>query len=431
MYLFFPVLFHWRSVLFVCIGLGSSWSPVVSAAAYSLQSAIQIAQSQDPWLQKSLFQQASLVARSISAGTLPNPRIQLGVTNLPLDSFSFSQEGMSQLKLGISQTFPRGDSRALQHTKLGQLSEVQPLARADRYAQVAVKVAHRWLEVFRSQHSMALIQQNRELFDHLLDLVQSSYASAAGPTLQHDVIRAQLALSRLDVRLSVWQHRHDAELAKLSEWLLDPALSIQVPDDGTPLVSPIDPVLLSRPSVSDRLLTHPKLLVLQQKLAVAKTDVALARQTDQPEWGLNASYGLRGNHRSDLFSIGLSVNIPLFSDVRPVHQVQAAVAEQQAVVSEHTLALRHLQAGFASAKADYVRLSERKALFDDRLLHELAELADAALTAYTNDNGSFTDVMRARIDVLNARIDAFQIEVDRLKALAQLHYFLVGATSDE
>ena len=431
MFFYRLIISRWRSVVCVCFGLSSCLGSVTFAAEYTLQAAIQIAQAQDPWLQTSLFRQQSLAARSISAGTLPNPSVHLGVSNLPLDSFSFSQDGMSQLKLGISQKFPRGDSRALQQTKLEQLSLLQPLARADRKAQVAMNVTHLWLEVFRSQQSMALIVQDQGLFEHLVDVVQSSYSSATGPTLQQDVIRAQLALTRLEDRVSVLQHQRDSQLAKLSEWLVDPDISIQVSGDGKRLVPPIDEFNMYQLSVADQFSTHPKVLFLNQQLAAAKTDIELARQSYQPEWGLNASYGLRGNHRSDLFSIGLSVDVPLFSDDRQDHQIRAAIAEQQAILSERTLVLRQLQAGFATAKADYVRLTERKALFDDRLLNELAEQAEATLTAYTNDNGSFADVMRARIGELNARIEAFQIEIDRQKALAQLHYFLVGATSDE
>jgi hypothetical protein len=54
------------------------------------------------------------------------------------------------------------------------------------------------------------------------------------------------------------------------------------------------------------------------------------------------------------------------------------------------------------------------------------EQAEASLAAYTHDDGDFSEVVRARIAVLNARIDALDIEVERLKSISQLNYFLVA-----
>mgnify|MGYP002067641612 CR=1 FL=1 len=47
------------------------------------------------------------------AGALEDPRLGIAVLNLPTDTFRFDQEAMTQFKVGISQVFPRGDSRAL------------------------------------------------------------------------------------------------------------------------------------------------------------------------------------------------------------------------------------------------------------------------------------------------------------------------------
>jgi|GEM_PF-5219437 len=40
-----------------------------------------------------------LDALSVEAGSLPDPSVSLGVANLPIDTFDFSQEGMTQFKV--------------------------------------------------------------------------------------------------------------------------------------------------------------------------------------------------------------------------------------------------------------------------------------------------------------------------------------------
>ena len=154
--------------------------------------AVRKAQAGDPWLDGSRFREENLRSLSVSAGTLPDPTVSLGVANLPTDSFNFGQEPMTQLKVGVSQMFPRGDTRSLRQEKLERLSRIQPFAREDRKASVAVIVSHLWLEARRSQQTVGLIEKDRGLFEHLVDVAQSGYATAFARTRQQDLVRAQL-----------------------------------------------------------------------------------------------------------------------------------------------------------------------------------------------------------------------------------------------
>lgn len=93
----------------------------------TLERAIQVAQEQDPWLQSNRYRQQAVAAQSKAASTLPDPMVSVSVANLPVDNFDFSQEAMTQLKLGVSQSLPRGDTLALSEKRLQQLSEEFPL----------------------------------------------------------------------------------------------------------------------------------------------------------------------------------------------------------------------------------------------------------------------------------------------------------------
>ena len=119
---------------------------VVSAAAtangITLEQAVLMARDSDPWLAGSEYRQRAVEALGTAAGSLPDPMLSLGLANLPTDTFEFDQEPMTQFKVGVSQTFPRGDSRQLQRRRLSVLGASHPLQREDRRARVAVTVAH-------------------------------------------------------------------------------------------------------------------------------------------------------------------------------------------------------------------------------------------------------------------------------------------------
>ena len=417
-----------------------------ATAAMTLAEAIATAQHNDPWIEGSELRQQAVAARAVVAGTLPDPTVDLAFANLPTDTFDFDQEAMTQFKVGVVQTFPRGDSRALGQRRLNLLGEQFPYQRDERRARLAVAVTEVWLEAWRARESIRLIEEDRQLFEHLVDVAQSSYATAVGRTRQQDLVRAQLELTRLEDRLSVLYEQLETSRAQLGEWLREnPAtavsgqalwqdysavqLSRQLPDlrlqhpelyRGGALAAPGEIAAL----VSD----HPALLGIDRRIDASQVDVELARQKYRPEWKLNASYGYResgpmGQARPDFFSVGVAFDVPLFTSRRQDKQLQSAIADSEAMRTEKMLALRKMVANFETRYARLQRLEQRQQLYRSRLLLEMAEQAEASLTAYTRDDGDFAEVVRARIAGLNARIEALDIDIARLQTIAQLNYF--------
>ena len=150
----------------------------------SFEKAIHVAQQNDPWLDGSRHKQQSLERLSYAATTQPDPKISVAFANLPTDGFDFSQEGMTQFKVGVSQMFARGDSLSIKNQQLKLQSQQQPLQRQDRINKVVVTVGSLWLDLYRVQKSIILIEKNRGLFEQLAEVAEASYSSALGKTRQ-------------------------------------------------------------------------------------------------------------------------------------------------------------------------------------------------------------------------------------------------------
>jgi len=416
-----------------------------------LDVAIIQAQQNDPWLVENQFRQDALVSQSISAGTLPDPIASLSLLNMPTDGFDFNQENMTQLKVGVSQMFPRGDTLRLQTKKLQLLSEQNPHLRADRKERIAVIVTEFWLEVFNAKESIRLIEQDRDLFEQLLDISAASYSTAFGGTQQQDVIRAQLELTRLDDRLTKLKQQQDVAQKKLTQWVSGQFVeqytrsdlgsstysNIEIDSQQLPQLVLQRPqlVTLDDPELSEKLaaylVQHPSVLALESRILASKTDVELSKQKYKSQWGLNAAYSYRadqqsGRSRADFLSLGINFDLPLFTENKQDKQLQAAVSESEAIKTQKWLLLRKMIAEFQAAKVKLQRLDQRSKLYRQELLPKIHEQAEAALTAYTNDEGDFAEVVRARIDVLDAEIDNLEINVDRQKTISQLNYYLVN-----
>ena len=431
---------QWVFLLLLLVGI-----PVLAqdqSGILALDDAIVLAISSDPWLSGSRHREEALHSESVSAATLPDPKVSLMAANFPTDSFDINQEAMTQLTVGVSQMFPRGDSLELSSRQKRELAAQEPLLRRDRKAKVTTTVTKLWLEAFKAQESIRLIEQDRSLFEHLVDATRASYSSALGRARQQDIIRAQLELARLDDRLTVLRQQLDSAQQRLSEWI---GAQARIPvtrvlpsqDPSTPGFNEMG---LLNASGDDRQLynrvnQHPVLQAFDQRINSMQTGVELAHQKYKPEWGLNAQYGYRdddpmGRDRADLFSASVTFDLPLFTGNRQDREVSAAISRAEALKTDKLLMARQLMAALETATVQLQRLNERRALYDHQLLPQMAEQAEAALAAYNNDDGDFAEAVRARIAELNAKIDFLNIRIDRLKTIAELNYFLTAADGD-
>jgi outer membrane protein TolC len=402
-------------------------------ATLSLTEAVSQALARDPWLESSQLRQQALLDEAEASGSLPDPTLSLMAGNLPVDSFNLDQEPMTQLSVGLSQMFPRGDTLFLAKQKRQQLALEHPLLREDRRAKAKAIVSRLWLDAFNAQESIRLIERDRALFEHLVDAARAGYSAAVAGAQQQDVIRAQLELTRLEDRLTVLKRRREAAQRRLSEWVGAPARR-----DMTallPLQAPDRPVSIgdSDQARYESVQNHPQLLALDVRIDATETDVELARQRYKPEWGLSARYGYRhedpqGRSRADLFSVGITFDLPLFTAARQDKQVSASLNRAGAIKTDRELVVRRLVAELETATVDLARLDQRLELYTDQLLPQMAEQAKAALAAYNNDDGDFAEAVRARIAELNARIESLDIAVARQKTIAQINYLLVDAS---
>ena len=429
-----------RSLIIVCFGL----MPLTLQAEgvgtpLDLDVAIELAVRNDPWLSSSSYRESALSDQAVAAAELPDPRVNIMAANFPLDSFDIRQEPMTQLAIGVSQMFPRGDSLNLARQQRQQLASQEPLLRFDRQAKVTATTAQLWLEVYRAQQSIALIEADRGLFVQLVDVTRAGYASALGRARQPDLIRAQLDMTRLEDRLTMLRQQLEAAQQRLSEWIgvaANQAVT-QTPPMRTPAVD-LDTLLIAtsnQEQTYERIRRHPALLAFDLRLAAMATGVELARQKYKPEWGLSAQYGYRaddrmGRSRADLFSVGLTFDLPIFTDRRQDKEVSAAQSLTDASRADKDLLARQLMAELRATVVQLQRLAERNTLYQSQLLPQMAEQAEASLAAYDNDDGDFAEAVRARIAELNARIDALTIAVEQLRLVFRLNYLLTHAPND-
>lgn len=396
--------------------------------ALNLQQAEHLAVQADPAIEKFKATSLSYANASIADDTLPDPKLRLGAVNVPVDTFDLEQEQMTQLKIGVQQDFPRGNSLALKQQQSQFLSRSALASADDASLQIIRDVRESYLNLYYEISAYQIIRETRHLFSELVRITESNYA--AGRVNQQDVVLAGLELSRLDDRSTKIQTSEEMHRARLSQWIGDIAWNT---------ISAEYPVLPDLPEDIDLnqiIPQHPLVRAENENVNASKQMTEMARQEYKPGWSLLIDYGYRsgnnpdGSERADFATALVSMDVPLFTANR---QDKTVASNEQKIAAARYVKddrLRQLKQMYDKNMHLWQRLGEREELYKTSLLTAATNNSKVALNAYQSGVSEFNTLMRARITELDVRLEDLRIRVDRLIAQTQLLY-VVGDSSGE
>lgn len=397
--------------------------------ALSLAEAERIALKNEPGIAAMRAQARSVKERSVAAGALPDPEVRLGVMSLPVGSYDFNEEDMTQKQITVHQMFPPSGSRDAMRAELLHQGNALSHATKARTLQVLRELREAWLEMYYWQKVQQRTAENRALFNHLVEVTRSMYA-VAGKN-QQDMLSAELELSRLDDHLlDIGDHIRRSRAA-LGQWIGAECAMRPVTAD-LPLWQQDSELELLR----TRLLQHPLVRAADAGIDSAGAAVDVARSKYKPALGFELTYAQRddnrtGEPREDLLSVMVTMSIPLFAGNRQDKDVSAAEYMRAAGLHERDVLLRDLQRQLETGFARRQQLESRLKLYENTVLQQSRLLAAASLHAYQSNTGSFAEVMRAYIAGLNTELDFIRLQTDRAKAQVLLDYLTGDALGDD
>ena len=395
------------------------WPSIVAAqqrVPLTIAEAEDLALASEPGQMALLAQSGATREQAVATGALPDPVLRVGLANYPISGGGFSAEGMTQAQLGLRQSFPRGRAQGAEQLRARAEAMSESARARGRDVLAAARIA--WLDAYYAQQALDLVSESRPFFADLVSVTRSMYA--VGRKTQHDVLRAELELSRLDVRLMETKQARAEAQAALSRWLGQ--------DAYRPLAMKL-PAWDMLPSLEDLrvgLDEHPAVSAASADISARKAAVRIAEEQKKPGWALDVGYGYRdgylpdGSSRSDFVSLSVSVDLPFFSENRQDRKLAAALGNRTAAVQSRAELLARLRSELDVEYARWTDLTRRLELYESQILEQSSDQAQAALLAYQSDTGDFADVMRGYIDDLNTRLERIRLQVKRLQSYARL-----------
>lgn len=367
--------------------------------------ALEIARQTAPALRA---QQATLAGSSAlvpGAAALPDPRLSVGVENLPAggpDRWRTTRDAGTMQRIALMQEVPNRAKREAREQAAQARSE------RDRAMLAATELAVRrdaglaWLAVHFAEARLAQLagfeRENRLLQDTLPARIAAGSAQPAELTMAR-----QEALAIADRADDLARDLRSAR-AELRRWVGERAAA---PLRGEPPTLPVDGEAL-RASLPH----HAELAPYAPMRAMAQAEVAEADAEKRGDWAWELAYSRRPRY-DDMVSFQLSFELPWQRDRRQQPQIEARRRELERVEAERDERLRRHAAETDAMLAELQALdaqAERLRVAGQPLAAERVALATAA---YQAGRADLSAVLAARTQVLEARLRAIDLDAQR------------------
>ena len=403
------------------ISLISSFS-VIAEQTLTIERAVLIALERDALTNVYQSRSDAYREQSIAEDTLPDPKIKLGLLNFPTDTFDRNQEPMTQIKLGVQQMFPRGNSLEIKSQRAMSMAFAEDAKIENQQRKISYEVREVWLEFFYWLNAERVVIKNRNLFNTLVSVTKQQYA--AGRQKQQDVIRSELELGMLDDRELKIKTKLEATRAKLAKYIGKDLSAINIST-----VLPQFNIIGNNTSWIEK---HPIMGMENAMVKSKEQNVDLAKQSYKPSWMLDLSYGQRedtisGIQRPDFVSAMVVFDLPLFTADKQDKKVAASKYRLNSALNSREERKRNLNEMWQANLSKEKRLSQRIEKYKKVLIPKASENTKAALYSYQSGRAAFTALMRAQIIELETQLRALRLDVDHKKTQAKLLYF-VGET---
>jgi len=390
-------------------------SGFAAESALSLHEAIAIATRDSSALSAQRSAIYAAQESTIAARELPDPKLRLGIDNLPLDGsdrYSVTRDFMTMRKIGVMQEFPRAEKREIKGRRAEhQLAREQAML-GDTRASIRRDVAVAWMErYYAMQMSLVVDQQYTEA---LLQRDAAQAGIAANRTSSTERLSLEVSLQTLLDRRAEFNKQAARAQAVLSRWLGDAARRALAPPPDFGLSNTDSPHAAQ----------HPHLLSLERQIDIAQSEADLAKAATKPDWGLELSYAQRGSGYSNMLSVQVSIDLPLFAERRQNREAASRLAQVEQARALREEALRQHLAEAATAQAELEAATTRLKRFDDALLPLARDHVTLALAAYRGGVGTLASVLEARRTEIDLRLQKLQLTAEQGRAQAQLLYFL-------
>jgi cobalt-zinc-cadmium efflux system outer membrane protein len=371
--------------------------------ALTLDEVEKIALANNPEIQVAARQAEVLQARVPAAGALDDPFLKYQGWGIPLEQpWNYNA---AQNMFMVGQTFPWKGKRGLR-TDIAR-SDVDQANAALQNAKLAVRIRVRkaFYDLLRTQDELRIHDQHVAIARQAIEAARIKYT--VGKVPQQDILKAQIALTKLAEHLIHFEQDADVARARLNTLLgRDPTTPISARGQydvpaHLPTTAALEKLALA---------SRPDLAQAQAAVEKSEQEKALAAKAYKPDFTISGGYMLMpgSTDMRNRYMIEGSINLPWLNH----RKHDAEIAEAKAKVSEQDAelaAMRNAAFGQIEEALAQARASKKLAdVYKSALQPQAEATLRSTVIAYENDRTDFLNLLDSQTSVIDIDLAYFQ-----------------------
>jgi len=396
--------------------LGASANAALDAVApITVEDAVSKAMESNPQIHAAVRRLTLAQSKSGTARSLDDPMLMVRDWDTPLSKpWDLNQ---AQLMVSVQQTLVSKQKRDLRARVAGDDAEMAASDLESLRQEIAADVRKACADLKRNAEEMKLHDRESSLLKEALAAALAQYTTGRVP--QADVLRAQMAVTRLDEHLIELDQEREAALAELDTLMGRPADEAQAIVGDYAAVVELPPLEeMERLAIENR----PELAGLRKGIGKTQDQALATRLAMKPDFTVALGYMLMptGSMSRNAYMGELTMNLPGLNRDRhdgEAKQADAATAVAQADLDAQTKAvfLEVRQAQIAIAAAE-----RRSKVYRDTLLPQAEAAFKASTAAYQNNRAEFSSLIESQNLLLDIQTALYKASADRDAGVANL-----------
>lgn len=387
--------------------------------------AISIARAQNPRIAAASAGVSAAGARIAPAGTLADPKVTFGATNYMLPGLSPRGDPTTTNQVTVEQMLPINGTLRLRRSAARSDSAGTALRRDALALDVEHEVRTRYWELYHTDRALETMAGTLGALRDLVGISSAMYA--VGSTSQADVLRAQLAVTRMQQDIADMELQRVTTAAALNGLLgrdpearmvlrPGPAHAMHAGEVMALEMPPLPPVdSLIRWADSGNL----DLAALRTGVSAARANEDAARRMLIPDLTVGFSYGQRAG-LPDMASAMVGVTVPIFARSRQLKARDETRAMRTMAEGEVAAMRLSVRTELVTARAEAETARRQVTLYTGTLVPQASAAYEASLSAYRVGRVDFLSVLDAQMALLMYQHDAHRFEAMYGTAIADI-----------
>ena len=390
-------------------------TPAKAQRILSVEDAVRVALEGNPAIAAAVRRVSLAESRTTTARALDDPMLMVRDWSTPLSKpWDLNQ---AQLMVSVQQTLVSRQKRDLRAKVAGDEVEMATSDLESLRQEVAARVRKACADLKRNGEEMRLHDRQISLMKEAVAASLAQYTS--GRVSQAEVLRAQMAVTRLDEHLIELEQERDTALAELDTLMGRPA------DEAVEISGGYaETVVTPRLEEMERLaMEHrPELAGLRKGIDKAQDLAHSTRLAMKPDFTVALGYMLMpaGSPARNAYMAEVTMNLPGLN--RGLHDSEAQVSDSATAVAQAEFEARTSTVFFEVRQAQIaVAAAEKRArIYRGTLLPQAEAAFKAATAAYQNNRGEFSTLIDSQNLLLDIQTALYKASADRDAAVADL-----------